>query len=287
MPLINPEKIAQYIRDVSADKIEPRFRQLKDHEISTKSGPSDLVTIADLEAEVDLTRIFKDIIPGSHVVGEEAVSKNEIDMGLLATEKGYIWVIDPVDGTNNFAAGHPTFGTIVNLVKDGQSIQGWIYDSQQGRMGITEAGGGVEVNGDQKKFPVMAQSLKDTRGFISRKFLPKKIRQEMEEVLSEYFSNVETYMCCAHEYLDILEGDAYFSMYSRIRPWDHLTGAMMMREAGGHVRKWDGSDYNPGDERGGLIVAPDADVWEEIYELLLSSLFASATGSAFVREINP
>ena len=93
---------------------------------------------------------------------------------------------------------------------------------------------------------------------------------ELKPVLDEYFGNVETYLCCAHEYLDILEGESHFSMYSRIRPWDHLAGAMMLEEAGGYVRKWDESIYRPGDERGGLINASSESIWKEIYNHLLS-----------------
>ncbi len=269
MSLPHPEKIAAYMRDVAADKIVPRFQKLEDHEISTKSGPTDLVTVADLEAEVDLTRIFKELLPGSYVVGEEAVSKNEIDMGLLASESGYVWVIDPVDGTNNFASGNKKFGMIVALVKDGQTIQSWLYDIPNNRMGIAETGAGVEIEGVRKTYPVMSKPLSDTRGFISRKFLPKKMREELRDVLDSEFGNVETYVCCAHEYLDILEGESFFSMYSRIRPWDHLAGAMMMVEAGGIVRKWDASSYKPGDEHGGIICAPDDALWTQIYDLLL------------------
>lgn len=276
MPQIDPEKIANYIREVSVDKIEPRFRQLEAHEISTKSGPTDLVTIADIEAEEDLTRIFLDLIPGSHVVGEEAVSKETVDMGILGTEQGYIWVIDPVDGTSNFAEGRPTFGTIVTLVKNGQSIQGWIYDSQQNRMAIAEQGSGVQINGEQKIFPKMTQSLNETRGFISRKFLPPKMREELKSILDAEFGNIETYLCCAHEYLDILDGKSFFSLYSRIRPWDHLTGGMMMIEAGGYARKWDGSHYGPGDERGGLICTENQEIWTQIHDLLIKRYIQSA-----------
>lgn len=269
MPHIDPEKIANYIREVAADKIVPRFQKLEEHEISTKSGPTDLVTIADLEAEVDLTRIFKDILPGSYVVGEEAVSKNETDMGLLATHDGFVWVIDPVDGTLNFASGNEKFGTIIALVKGGQTVQGWILDIPKGRMAVAERGSGVEIDGISKTYPAMEKSLNETRGFISRKFLPPKMREELKEILDSEFGNVETYMCCAHEYMDILEGEAFFSMYSRIRPWDHLTGGMMMVESGGYARKWDGSLYSPGDERGGLICTPDENIWNQIYDLLL------------------
>jgi len=274
MPHIDPEKIASIIREVAAEKIVPRFRQLEEHEVSTKSGPTDLVTIADIEAEEELTRIFKDILPGSLVVGEEAVSKGEIDMGLLATEEGAIWVVDPVDGTGNFATGNEKFGCMVVLVKGGQTIQSWILDIPQDHMAIAEQGSGVEIEGTRITYPQMDKPLKDTRGFISRKFLPKKMQEELREVLDEEFGNVETYVCCAHEYLDILKGKSFFSMYSRIRPWDHLAGAMMLGEAGGYIRKWDGSDYGPGDERGGLICTDTADTWQQIYDFLLKDFIS-------------
>lgn len=270
MPRIDPERIAHYIREVAADKITPRFQQLQKHEISTKSGPTDLVTIADLEAEEDLTRIFRDILPGSLVVGEEAVSKGEIDMGLLAKEEGYVWVIDPVDGTMNFTKGDKRHGTIVALVKGGQTIQGWILDIPQDRIAIAERGAGVEINNVRRVYPKMEKTLKDARGFISRKFLPPKMQDELKDILAEEFGDVETYLCCAHEYLDILEGKSNYSMYSRIRPWDHLAGAMMMSESGGYVRKWNGTPYKPGDERGGIICTPDEDIWQNIHELLLA-----------------
>ncbi|HPD83255.1 MAG TPA: inositol monophosphatase [Alphaproteobacteria bacterium] len=276
MPHINPEKVATYIREVAADKILPRWQQLAKHEISTKSGPTDLVTVADLEAEKDLTHIFKDIIPGSYVLGEEAVSKKETDIGLLGSEEGYVWVIDPVDGTLNFAEGRERFGTIVALAHKGEIIQGWILDIPQDRMAVGEKGSGVQLNGKRTTYPTMNKSLHDTRGFISRKFLPPKMREELKPVIEAEFGNVETYLCCAHEYLDILAGQAHFSMYSRIRPWDHQAGAMMMREAGGYVRKWDGSEYRAGDQRGGIICTPNENVWSEIYGRLLADYIKAA-----------
>lgn len=269
MPPLNPEKIATYIREVAADIITPRFKQLQDSEIHTKTGPTDLVTIADLEAEEDLTRIFKDILPGSLVVGEEAVSKGEIDMSLLKNEDGYVWIIDPVDGTLNFASGNEKHGTIVALVKGGQTIQGWILDIPQDRMAIAEKGSGVEIAGSRRIYPTMDNPLNNTRGFISRKFLPQKMQDELRDILDNEFGDIETYLCCAHEYLDILEGSSHFSMYSRIRPWDHLAGAFMLEEAGGYVRQWDGSTYGPGDERGGVICAPNEQTWKNIHRLLL------------------
>ena len=69
--------------------------------------PGDLVTIADHEAEARLTEALAGLIPGSRVVGEEAVS---VDPGLLdGLDQGCVWLVDPLDGTGNFVAGSPHF----------------------------------------------------------------------------------------------------------------------------------------------------------------------------------
>lgn len=269
MPQMNPEKIADIIKEVALELIVPRFQKLQQHEISTKSGPTDLVTIADIEAEIKLTKILKDIYPGSYVVGEEAVSKNETDMNLLATESDPIWVIDPVDGTSNFAAGVPIFGTILALVKGGEVIQSWIYDIPNDRIAMSEKGSGVVINGARATYQDSNTPLKQTRGFISKKYLTKKFTGDIGETLKQNFGDIDAYMCCAHEYLDILSGKAFYAFYSRIRPWDHLAGAMMLEEAGGFVRKWDKSLYMPGDDKGGLICTPNEELWNEIHELLI------------------
>ena len=95
------------------------------------------------------------------------------------------------------------------------------------------------------------------------------MRESLKDVFDKEFGDIETYMCCAHEYLDLLAGVASYSVHSRIRPWDHFAGAMMLEEGGGYVRKWDRSLYRPGDEYGGLITAVDVETYDKIYTLLL------------------
>ena len=269
MPPINPDKVADIIREVSASIIEPRFQSLADSEIQTKSGPNDLVTIADIEAEEKLTAILKDLLPGSYVVGEEAVSRGESSLDDLDTVADPIWIIDPVDGTGNFARGEPVFGCIIALVKNNQTVMGWIYDIPNNRMGIGEQGSGAFINGDKKSYDDFDGDIKDQRGFISSKFLSPKMREELTPIFESEFGDITPKMCCAHEYLNILDGKAKFSLYSRIRAWDHLAGAMMLKEAGGDCRKWDGSEHRPSDQRGGLICAPSQKVRDQIFDLLL------------------
>lgn len=124
---IDHDKIAALLREVAADKITPRFQKLTDEEIRTKSGPEDLVTIADEEAETELTRRLQDLLPGSLVLGEEAVAHGSVRHDILKNNDTPVWVVDPVDGTRNFARGTPQFGTILALVHKGECVAGWIY----------------------------------------------------------------------------------------------------------------------------------------------------------------
>lgn len=262
----NLDKIPDIIRSVAAEKILPRFQALAEHEISAKTGPTDLVTIADIEAEYELTRILRDIDPAYAVLGEEAVSRAEVSNDLFGTHKGGVWVIDPVDGTNNFASGNPHFGTMLALVEDGEITGAWIYDILGDQMAIAQKGAGVTLKGESISFSGRRapDNLADIDGFVARKFLPKIIRPEIEARLDDIRS-YKSYGCAAHDYLALLRGEQDFSMYTRIKPWDHLAGSLIMREAGGESLKWDQSAYRPGDEWGGLINTPDKALWPRIY----------------------
>lgn len=269
-PDINVEKVSDYIREVAAERIIPRFRKLAAHEISEKTGPSDLVTIADVEAERDLTRILKDLLPGSQVVGEEAVSEGAASIDTLKTESDPVWIIDPVDGTNNFSRGKPVFGSMVSLVRKGETIHGWIYDVPGDRMTMAQKGGGAYTAGVRSRVAVAAP-LAETTGFVSTKFAPKEMQPALV-ARREQTKATEGLMCCAHEYVALAEGKRHFSMYYRLKPWDHLAGVLICAEAGGYSRKWDGSLYLPGEDTGGIINAPDEESWQSLRALFLENI---------------
>ena len=267
---IDHDKIAQIIREVAADKIIPRFQQLQKSDIRTKSSPTDFVTIADEEAEVELTYILKDLLPGSYVVGEEAVSSGTVLRDILHDKNATVWVVDPVDGTSNFAHGRPVYGTMVALIHGGERIGGWIYQIPKDRMVSAEKGAGVRMDG--AAFTPLPKIRDDApfdgmRAFISTKFMPSSLRPVIEAKTQNMIA--ETYMCCAWEYVELLEGNSTFSIYKRIEPWDHLAGTLILEEAGFYVRKWDGLPYTPGDLTGGLINASSQAVWQRIFDRFL------------------
>ena len=70
------------------------------------------------------------------------------------------------------------------------------------------------------------------------------------------------YRCAGHDYRTFASGHCHFLMFNKLLPWDHLPGALIAAEAGGHVAKFDGSPYRVPDLTGGLILASDEASWE-------------------------
>src|SRR5262245_52401902 len=114
---IDLESVDELIRAVAAEQILPRFRRLASHEVHEKS-PGNLVTIADVEAERALTRELRQRLPGSVVVGEEAVAADPQVLDLLGGEAP-VWILDPVDGMMNFTRSVARFAVMVALSRRG------------------------------------------------------------------------------------------------------------------------------------------------------------------------
>lgn len=259
---IDTDKVTEIIKDCAAEYIIPRFKELKDHHIDTKTGPGDLVTIADIETEQALDRILSAEYAGSIVVGEEGISEGTKDIKLLQNTEGVIWVVDPVDGTYNFVHGKDEFCCIVACVINGQTQYGWIYDILGDRVLFTERGAGTALDGIEQNVS-SPRPLSECAGFAGRRYFPETMRPHID-TLKEQVYKLNSLGCVGHEYLRIVSGVKDFGIYSRIRPWDHLVGALAVQEAGGLVQKWDGSDYTPQDDFGGLLVASHGDLMEHL-----------------------
>ncbi len=125
------DPVTKLMRDVADEIIMPRFQMLAADEIKEKT-PGDLVTIADQESETRLGEALLALLPGSTVIGEEAVAANAGLLGGIG--KGLVWIIDPLDGTLNFAEGKSPFAVMIGLLADGEAQAGWILDAVTGRI---------------------------------------------------------------------------------------------------------------------------------------------------------
>ena len=105
-------------------------------------GKTDLVTIADIECEKKIKEMLMSEFPQHGFMGEETDQ---------VKEGSTYWVVDPIDGTNNFASCYPIFCHSIALVKDGKPIKGVVYDPIRKEMYVTEKGKGAYLNGKQSK----------------------------------------------------------------------------------------------------------------------------------------
>jgi len=257
-------RVADLMRETAAAELMPRFRNLAQEDIRQKR-PGDLVTVADVAAEQRLASGLAKILPGVPVVGEESVEQDAGLLDLIGRRGESCWVVDPLDGTGNFAAGRERFAIIVCLVHDTETVGGWILDVPNGRMAIAAKGGGTTLEGAPVSGLVRRRPPRGYIGFKMRKEFDRQLSPQQRGMLGDLTS----LNCAGHEYVEILAGNREFSLYRRTKPWDHAAGALMVAEAGGAAVRFDGKPYGPaGGIESGIITAITAGILSEVRSVL-------------------
>jgi fructose-1,6-bisphosphatase/inositol monophosphatase family enzyme len=264
---IDTARVADIIRHVAATEVMPRFRNLQQSDIREKN-PGDLVTVADEAAEKQLTQLLQEVLPEALVVGEEAVSK---DTSVLHNLKGNrpVWVIDPVDGTSNFAKGSDKFGILIALMQHGVTEYGWIFDVPGNRMAITQRGAGSFLDGERLSITCKETGLKQLAGQCdgapARHF----------DAVRPLFREIRQSGCCLHDHMDFITAKADFIAYvDRVTPWDHAAVNLLTREAGAYAAMdengvpYDPTRYGPAF----MLTAPTREWWEKLHPVLYSQL---------------
>lgn len=263
---IDVERVAAIVREVAAEAILPRFRKLAKSDILPKGGRGDFATVADIEAEGALAAALTALLPGSAAVGEEATAKDPALLDAIAGEAP-VWILDPLDGTHNFAQGIAHFTVIVALARAGETVAAWIHDPVADRMISAERAGGAWEAG-RRLAVAPAAPLAAMRGAIYAKAGRPGVSPHLD-AMRRRFAATTNERCAGHEYLALARGESHFALFSRLYPWDHAGGALIHREAGGANACWDGTPYRPTRHSGGLLLAPDAASWQAIAALLL------------------
>jgi fructose-1,6-bisphosphatase/inositol monophosphatase family enzyme len=263
-----PGTVAKLLRDIARVEVLPRFRQLKSHEIREKS-PGDFVTIADEAMEAALAPKLAALLPGSLLVGEEDCARDPSVMRRLASDQP-VWVIDPVDGTANFAEGKEEFCSMMALIERDQVLGGWIYDPVTDTTSYAVKGGGAWIAGQRLEPPatpiqhrgILAVGSKGDRQTAQR------VQQRRDRVQA-----VKSVRCAGLEYLRLARGEVDFLMFSGVMPWDHAPGAALIQELGGYVSYFDAEGYRPSQAESatGILAARDRVTWDEIHRRLLGA----------------
>ncbi len=270
--------IADILQDAARAEILPRFRRLGTDAVRTKSSAIDLVTDADEQAERRIEAALAVAFPGAVVVGEEGVAKDPPRLGRLA-EADLAILVDPVDGTANFAAGLPLFGVMAAVVVRGEVAGVVILDALSQMTSFALRGEGAwweDAEGRRTDMRVAApKPVSQLVGTVSWHWTPEPRRSILTSNLGKVASAL-SYRCAAHEYRLVASGHTDFVLFSKLMPWDHAPGWLLHREAGGYSARFDGSPYLPTLHEGGLIGAPDKDTWVQLHDALFTPREATA-----------
>lgn len=265
---VDPERVAALLREVAEEEVLPRFRALADEEIMRKKA-GDLVTVADLAVERALERRLPPLLPGSLVLGEEAAEHDPQLFERVAGEET-VWIVDPIDGTGNFARGVATFAVMVALTRAGALLGGWILDPVVGRMAVAVAGEGAWLDGRRLRVET-GRPLAALRGTLHAGFFGSPELARRVERGRAGLSVLKSLRCAGHEYLRLVTGESDFTLFTKTKPWDHCAGVLLHAEAGGVGRLLDGRPYGARHHsEEGLMMAPDPEAWQTLHHRLLA-----------------
>ena len=226
-------------------------------------GEIDLVTEVDRACEQTILETIRGRYPDHDIVTEET--------DLAKTGSRFVWFIDPLDGTVNFAHSYPFFSASVALVHDGEIVAGAVYDPIRDELFTAEQGGGAHVNGRPLKVSgaaALIESLLIT-GF------PYDLHQRLEERL-RFFNRVMGKAravrrdgSAALDLCYVAAGRADGFWEEILKPWDMHAGRLILSEAGGRSTRLDGTPLGLGADG---VVATNGRIHDELVAVVREEL---------------
>ncbi len=224
---------------------------------STKSTPTDVVTQADHESEAAIRELIASRHPDHVVLGEEQGQDKE---------GAFRWIVDPLDGTVNYAHGFPFYAVSIGLEAQGEMVLGVILDTARGDLFTATKGGGAFMNGR----PIRVSTHSTLVGSLLATGFPYDVNQDSENVT--YFQRalakglvVRRPGAAALDLAYVAAGrlDGFWEV--KLNPWDVAAGWLLITEAGGKVTGMQGEAYQLGNR---YLVASNG----RIHQLLLDTL---------------
>lgn len=257
--------VGALLQEACARYVMPRYRQLGQDEIEEKSGPNDLVTIADHQAETFLTPALSELVDGV-VIGEEACAADPELRGRAGAPVA--WTVDPVDGTGNFVKGNDRFCSMVALLEHGRPVRSWIYVPLQERFYTAMAGhGAIVISEDGHRSPLTLAPrdwhTDDMTGSANVLAIdePRRsfVRDRLRDLPGRWFAGSSGIMGT-----EIASGRQQFMLHSLCTPWDHAPVDLLCREAGAHAAMIDDEAPFNAEYARGFMIAPDPRSWQSL-----------------------
>ena len=208
--------------------LRKHFGKLSELGIRSKSGPADLVSIADEEAERATRSILEKAQPGFGFLGEEGG-----EFG--GSDRSQTWIVDPLDGTTNFLFGTPLWGVNVALAREGEVVAGVTYLPAIDELYVAEQGKGCWLNGQRIRVSTRATLIESVLAcgipFAGKPDHPVFAREMA--LLSAEVAGIRRTGACAVDMAWVAAGrwDAYWER--ALNAWDMAPGVILVKEAGG------------------------------------------------------
>jgi len=219
--------VAREAAMLAGEMMQDRFEKAKE---ITYKGPGDVVTDVDQRIEAEVFALLGTEFPDMSLVGEESSPD-------LRADKGYAWILDPIDGTRNYASGIPLYSTVVGLALNGEVLVGINYDPTRNDLFEAVRGEGAFLNGERIEVSDKATLEECVIGFdLGYDDIGAKYALEM--LATSIWPKMRTGRAIGSSALGMSYAaagrtDLYF--YHRLEPWDQVAGMLLVEEAGGVV----------------------------------------------------
>jgi myo-inositol-1(or 4)-monophosphatase len=234
--------------------------------VTFKTSWTDLVTEVDKAVEQSVRGLIQQHFPDHGFLGEE---------GGGGFDKPYTWVLDPLDGTTNFAHTLPNFVTSLACYHGQEALVAAVYDANRQELFVAKKGGGATLNG----LPIRV----DTAQTLQESLIGTNLMWDMREDryqrltgiqhLGRYVRGIRSLGAAALELAYVACGRLTGYCQYRLAPWDFAAGALLVQEAGGIVTHFDGRPLDP--TRSGTIVASNG----LLHEAILAHLIEDTVGA--------
>jgi fructose-1,6-bisphosphatase/inositol monophosphatase family enzyme len=242
-------------------------------------GTGDFVTTIDTVAQQKLLPLLKKLVPDAFTCGEEDFDEN-LDANMAALQKGYAWIIDPLDGTNNvkkYVAGEqqefPKYGVMAALLKDGQPVAGWVMavtETQERTMIAGAKGVGCFLmGGTPKRLNLRDATPQQPLCVITTvSAFPEPYQTQIKDNLAETPDAIQIFApppkSAAHEITCFLQNKADVAAFRQFRVWDHYPGLILTQEAGGVVKMLNSETPElKYQKRHGILYAKNETEWQK------------------------
>jgi myo-inositol-1(or 4)-monophosphatase len=210
-------------------------------EISYK-GDINLVTEMDMRSERAAVDVLRASFPEHGIIAEEETC--------IQSDSGFTWIIDPLDGTTNYAHGYPCFSVSIALEHEGEIVLGVVYDPMRDELFTAQKGLGSSLNGKPirvSRIDTLIKSLLATGFPYDRKECGKNNLDYFHDLLMAS-QEVRRDGSAALDLCYVASGrfDGYWEL--KLKPWDVAAGSLIVREAGGMVTSLSGSGFGIHDE---------------------------------------